>query len=76
MNTDASSIHWDFLRTCLGTIATYAIIPMQDILGLGEEGRMNVPGVAQNNWGWRYKNEDISDGLAEGLKMATQLYGR
>ena len=37
---------------------------------------MNVPGVAQNNWGWRYKNEDISDGLAEGLKMATQLYGR
>jgi len=76
MNTDASSIHWDFLRTCLGTIATYAIIPMQDILGLGEEGRMNVPGVAQNNWGWRYRKEDISDGLAEGLKMATQLYGR
>ena len=76
MNTDANSIHWDFLRTCLGTIATYAVIPMQDILGLGEEGRMNVPGVAQNNWGWRYKKEDISDGLAEGLKVTTRLYGR
>ena len=76
MNTDANSIHWDFLRTCLGTIADYAIIPMQDILGLGEEGRMNVPGVAENNWGWRYKAEDISDDLAEGLKKTTRLYGR
>lgn len=76
MNTDASSIHWDFLRTCLGTIAAYAIIPMQDILGLGAEGRMNVPGVAENNWAWRYKKEDLSDGLAEGLKAATELYGR
>ena len=76
MNTDANSIHWDFLRTCLGTIADYAIIPMQDILGLGEEGRMNVPGVAENNWAWRYRKEDISEGLAEGLKETTQLYGR
>ena len=76
MNTDANSIHWDFLRTCLGTIADYAIIPMQDILGLGEEGRMNVPGVAENNWAWRYRKEDISDGLAEGLKETTKLYGR
>lgn len=76
MNTNGNSIHWDFLRTCLGTIADYAIIPMQDILGLGEEGRMNVPGVAENNWGWRYKAEDISDELAEGLKKTTRLYGR
>lgn len=76
MNTNGNSIHWDFLRTCLGTIADYAIIPMQDILGLGEEGRMNVPGVAENNWGWRYKAEDISDDLAEGLKKTTRLYGR
>lgn len=76
MNTNGNSIHWDFLRTCLGTIADYAIIPMQDILGLGEEGRMNVPGVAENNWAWRYRKEDISEGLAEGLKETTQLYGR
>lgn len=76
MNTDGNSIHWDFLRTCLGTIAAYAIVPMQDILGLAEEGRMNVPGVAEDNWAWRYKKEDISDGLAEGLKATTRLYGR
>ena len=76
MNTDGNSVHWDFLRTCFGTIATYAIVPMQDVLGLGEEGRMNVPGVAQNNWGWRYRKDALSDGLAEGLKSATKLYGR
>ena len=76
MNTNANSIHWDFLRTCLGTIADYAIIPMQDILGLGEEGRMNVPGIAQDNWAWRYREEDISDDLAEGLRETTKLYGR
>ena len=76
MNTNGNSIHWDFLRTCLGTIATYAIVPMQDVLGLGEEGRMNVPGVAENNWAWRYRKEALSDGLAEGLKMTTRLYGR
>ena len=76
MNTNGNSIHWDFLRTCLGTIADYAIIPMQDILGHGEEGRMNVPGVAENNWAWRYRAEDISHELAEGLKATTRLYGR
>lgn len=76
MNTNGNSIHWDFLRTCFGTIATYAIVPMQDLLGLGEEGRMNVPGVAENNWTWRYREEALSDGLAEGLKVTTRLYGR
>lgn len=76
MNTDASSIHWDFLRTCLGTIAAYAIIPMQDILGLGEEGRMNIPGVAQGNWAWRCKKESLSEDLAKGLREVTGLYGR
>lgn len=76
MNTDGSSIHWDFLRTCLGSIATYAIIPMQDVLGIGEEGRMNTPGIGTDNWAWRYTKHALSDGLAEGLKKITRIYGR
>lgn len=76
MNTDGSSIHWDFLRTCLGTIAAYAVIPLQDILGVGKEGRMNTPGVAAKNWAWRYEKESLSHELAEGLKRITRLYGR
>ena len=76
MNTDGNSIHWDFIRTCLGSIATYAIFPMQDVLGLGEDARMNTPGVAENNWNWRYRKEALSDGLAEALAKITKLYGR
>lgn len=76
MNTDGYNIHWDFLRTCLGTIATYAIIPLQDVLGIGEEGRMNTPGVGTNNWAWRYQRDALSEGLAEGLARITRIYGR
>ncbi len=76
MNTDGGNIHWDFLRCCFGTIAAYAIVPMQDVLGVGKEGRMNTPGVAAQNWAWRYEKWMLSDGLAEGLNRTTRLYGR
>ena len=76
MNTDASSISWDFIRICLGSIARYAIFPVQDILKLGEEARMNVPGVADGNWAWRYRDGDLNSGMAQGLRQMTELFGR
>lgn len=76
MNTDGNNIHWDFIRTCLGSVATYAIFPMQDLLGIGEEGRMNTPGVGTNNWAWRYKKNALSEELAKGLAKITRIYGR
>ena len=76
MNTDASSISWDFIRICLGSIARYAIFPIQDVLKLGEEGRMNVPGVADGNWAWRYRDGDLNSGMAQGLRQMTELFGR
>lgn len=76
MNTDGRSIHWDFIRTCFGTIADYAIVPMQDVLGLGEEGRMNTPGVGMNNWAWRYGKYALTEELAKQLAKITRLYGR
>lgn len=76
MNTDASSISWDFIRICLGTIAKYAIFPVQDLLKLGSEARMNVPGVGEGNWAWRFQKGDLNSGMAEGLKQMTQLFGR
>ena len=76
LNTDASSIHFDFIRTCLGSIAAYAVFPLQDVLGVGKEGRMNCPGVADGNWAWRYQKEALSDSLAEALCSVTRLYGR
>lgn len=76
MNTDASSISWDFIRTCMGTIARYAIFPVQDILKLGGEARMNVPGVADGNWAWRYREGDLNSGMAYGLRQMAELFGR
>ena len=76
MNTDASSISWDFIRICLGTIARYAIFPLQDVLKLGSEARMNVPGQAHGNWAWRYQKGDLNSGMASGLRQMTELFGR
>lgn len=76
MNTDGSSIHMDFIRTCLGTIAAYAVFPLQDVLGVGKEGRMNTPGVAMANWTWRYPKDALTDELAGQLKTLCHLYGR
>ena len=76
MNTDGNAIHWDFIRTCLGTIATYAIFPLQDILGLRSEARMNIPGTAMNNWKWRYRQDVLTDEVAAKLLELSKLYGR
>lgn len=64
------------IRICYGSIAAYAICPLQDILALGSEGRMNTPGVASGNWSWRYKADSLTPALARELKELSILYGR
>lgn len=76
MNIDGNNIHWDLIRLCLSTVAAYAIFPLQDVLGIGKEGRMNTPGVGTDNWAWRYEKDALSDDIAEGLKITSQLFGR
>ena len=76
MNTDGSQIHWDFIRTCFGTVAQKAIIPIQDLFGQDEHFRMNVPGVALGNWSYRFAAEFLTDELAQRLLSVTRLYGR
>jgi 4-alpha-glucanotransferase len=49
---------------------------MQDLLGLGNEARMNLPASTIGNWNWRCKNDDFSDEIAERLKDLTEIYGR
>ena len=65
-----------FIRCCLASIAAYAIFPLQDVLSVGKEGRMNFPGVAAGNWSWRFKEEDLTDKIAKDLHYMTKLYGR
>ncbi|QLE57237.1 4-alpha-glucanotransferase [Nostoc sp. TCL26-01] len=73
---DPQGIHWDLIRLALSSIANQAIIPLQDILGLGNEARMNFPSVAEGNWEWRYHSAGLSDELSDRLKVLTKLYGR
>ena len=69
-------IQWDLIRLALSSIANQAIIPLQDILGLGTEARMNFPSIAEGNWQWRYQSGVLSTELGDRLKTLTKLYGR
>ncbi|MHC5725949.1 MAG: 4-alpha-glucanotransferase [Nostoc sp.] len=69
-------VHWDLIRLALSSIANQAIIPLQDILGLGNEARMNFPSVAEGNWEWRYQASGLTEELGDRLKVLTRLNGR
>ena len=69
-------IAWAFIRSAFMSHAETAIVPMQDVLGLGPEARMNVPGQAMGNWGWRLTDDQLDPALARRLGELTSLYGR
>jgi 4-alpha-glucanotransferase len=73
---DGSDIAWDFIRLALSSVAETAIFPLQDILRLGEEARMNTPGRAMGNWAWRYLPHQLHHGIAAGLGELSIAYGR
>lgn len=67
---------WPLTRAALASVSQLAIIPMQDILALGQGQRMNTPGVSGGNWSWRFGWEQIAPGLAERLRRMMRMYGR
>lgn len=73
---NGSNIAWDFIRTALASTANTAIIPLQDVLALGSEARMNTPGTVTNNWSWRYDSLALSRQISDHLGELTVLYGR
>jgi len=75
-NTAGNSISLDFIRFCLGSIAKYAIFPIQDLLQLGSEARMNTPGTPSDNWQFRYLSEQLHPEHARWLRETTALFGR
>lgn len=76
LHSDGKEIHWDFIRAVLASVANTAIVPMQDLLGLGNDARMNLPASTSGNWQWRCRKDDISDEIAERLSDLIELYGR
>jgi 4-alpha-glucanotransferase len=76
LNSTGTEIHWDFIRCVFASVANTAIVPLQDVLGLGAEARMNLPNSTSGNWSWRYKAGALTSQIAGRLKDLTELYGR
>lgn len=75
-NSRPSKINWDMIRLALASVADTAVIPMQDYLSLGSEGRINTPSTLGNNWDWRMKEDVYTAALAEKIYEMCKLYKR
>ncbi len=67
---------WPLIRAALASVAQLAVIPMQDILMLGSEARMNTPGTIEGNWRWRFSWDQVTPDLSERLRHLNRLYNR
>ena len=76
LGCDGSEINWDMIALALRTPSNTAILPLQDVLGLGSEARMNVPGRAWGNWQWRFRWEQLRPEAEEKLENLTLAAGR
>lgn len=76
LGTDGREIHWDFIRLAMSSVADTAIVPLQDVLGLGNEARMNVPARESGNWGWRFKAGQLKPEIRTRLAEMAEVYGR
>ena len=69
-------IHWAFLRAAQCSTASMSIIPLQDVLGLGSEARMNTPSLHGGNWRWRFDSGRLTSELAGKLALLAELSDR
>lgn len=67
---------WPLIRAALASVSCLAVVPLQDILGLGGEHRMNRPGTTEGNWQWRFGWEQFPHDLSDKLRHLLALYGR
>jgi len=73
---DGTGIHWDAIRSLFVSVAEAVIVPLQDVLGLGSEARMNLPGRPHGNWTWRYAEEALPPASRERLRALSEVAGR
>ncbi|HTV01981.1 MAG TPA: 4-alpha-glucanotransferase [Luteitalea sp.] len=76
LDSGGEGLHWPAIRAVLASVADTAIVPVQDVLGLGSEARMNVPGQASGNWRWRLRPGELTAAHAGRLRTLSDLYGR
>jgi 4-alpha-glucanotransferase len=76
LGSDGKAFHRDMIRALYASVADLAMVPLQDVLGLGNEARMNLPGTVQGNWEWRFRESVLTDELAEWLALLGRTYDR
>jgi 4-alpha-glucanotransferase len=74
--SDGRNIAWDLIRLAWASVADYAVVPVQDLLDLGSEARMNTPGTASGNWSWRLRENQLTRAALDRLGELTELFGR
>jgi len=72
----SQDIAWEMIRLVTASVAHLAIVPMQDVLNLGAEARMNHPGRRRGNWRWRMRPDSTTPALARRLRELVDIYGR
>jgi len=76
LRTDDREINWTFIETVMASVADTVLVPLQDVLGLGTEARMNLPGKPDGNWQWRYRPDMLNAAQEQRLKKLAELYDR
>ena len=75
-NSDLAKLHHSAVSDLMGSAADTVIFPVQDVLGLDNRARMNVPGTAEGNWGWRLPPGALKPAHAKWLRRMTELTDR
>lgn len=76
LGSDGREIHWDMIRLALASVADLAIVPHQDIAGLGADCRMNTPSTPDGNWRFRLTDWMLGSALADRFADLARVYGR
>jgi len=76
VGSTGTEINWDLIRAALASVADTAIVPLQDVIGIGSEARMNLPASEAGNWIWRFRPEALNEDMAGRLRKLTETYGR
>ena len=73
---DGREMNWTMIRAALASVADTALIPLQDVLGLGSEARMNLPGRESGNWAFRFSWDQLTPAMVTRLRELVDLYDR
>ncbi|MCA0375248.1 MAG: 4-alpha-glucanotransferase [Gemmatimonadetes bacterium] len=76
LETDGRDMPWTLIRTALASVADTALVPLQDVLALGSDARMNLPGRTDGNWAFRFAWDQLTPAQATRLRALVSTYGR